>query len=157
MTNQISRQTISRILYTLTSAAIIRLGPQSPEGSSGLPGNCGGPPLAPQATPRFPIWPCSVWGLPSRSVTGPLVRSYRTFSPLLINQRYVFCGTFRPLRALALRGTPPCGVRTFLPQPKLTAIARLPANLMILCSSPNSAIPLVKANGTPRAFRWSDG
>jgi len=24
-----------------------------------------------------------VWGLPSRSVTGPLVRSYRTFSPLL--------------------------------------------------------------------------
>jgi len=30
----------------------------------------------------FPIWPCSVWGLPSRSVTGPLVRSYRTFSPL---------------------------------------------------------------------------
>jgi hypothetical protein len=36
----------------------------------------------PSEAPRFPIWLCSVWGLPSRSVTGPLVRSYRTFSPL---------------------------------------------------------------------------
>jgi hypothetical protein len=31
---------------------------------------------------HFPIWPCSVWGLPSQSVTEQLVRSYRTFSPL---------------------------------------------------------------------------
>ena len=30
------------------------------------------------------------------------------------SQRYVFCCTFRPLRALELRGTLPCGVRTFL-------------------------------------------
>jgi len=29
-----------------------------------------------------PIWSCTGWGLPSRSVTGTLVRSYRTFSPL---------------------------------------------------------------------------
>src|SRR3990172_7348151 len=29
-----------------------------------------------------PIWPCSGWGLPSRHVTMPLVRSYRTISPL---------------------------------------------------------------------------
>src|SRR5438477_3090914 len=29
-------------------------------------------------------------------------------------RRYIFCGTFRPLRALELRGTLPCGVRTFL-------------------------------------------
>ena len=43
-------------------------------------------------------------------------------------RRYIFCGTFRLLRALALRGTLPCGVRTFLPQPKLTAITRLPAD-----------------------------
>jgi len=55
-----------------------------------------------------------MWGLPSRRVTGPLVRSYRTFSPLPVAWRYIFCGTFRPLRALELRGTSPCGVRTFL-------------------------------------------
>src|SRR5262249_31171899 len=126
------------------SVAIIHLGLQSPEGSSSLPGNYGGPPLAPQAAPRFPIWPCSVWGLPSRSVAGPLVRSYRTFSPLLMTQRYVFCGTFRPLRALALRGTLPCGVRTFLGE--YAAIARLPASLMILCSPAISAIG--KAGGS---------
>src|SRR5947207_1272136 len=78
----IGRQTVSRILYTREGAAIIHLGLQSPEGSSSLPGNYGGPPPAPQAAPCFPIWPCSVWGLPSRPVAGPLVRSYRTFSRL---------------------------------------------------------------------------
>jgi len=73
--------------------AIIRLGLRFPTSSSSLPGNYDGPPLAhfhqgfalsgwPFGAPRFPIWPCSTWGLPSRSVTGPLVRSYRTFSPL---------------------------------------------------------------------------
>jgi len=56
-----------------------------------------------------PIWPCSGWGLPSRHVTTPLVRSYRTISPLptgplgfaygnalrpiLHRGRYLFCGT----------------------------------------------------------------
>ncbi len=29
-----------------------------------------------------PAWSCCRWGLPSRPVTRPLVRSYRTFSPL---------------------------------------------------------------------------
>lgn len=29
-----------------------------------------------------PIWPCSEWGLPCRSVAGLAVRSYRTISPL---------------------------------------------------------------------------
>ena len=29
-----------------------------------------------------PAWRCTGWGLPSRPVTGPLVRSYRTVSPL---------------------------------------------------------------------------
>jgi uncharacterized membrane protein YczE len=29
-----------------------------------------------------PVWRCTGWGLPSRRVTTPLVRSYRTFSPL---------------------------------------------------------------------------
>ena len=31
---------------------------------------------------RLPIWPCSRWGLPCRSVAGLAVRSYRTISPL---------------------------------------------------------------------------
>ena len=31
---------------------------------------------------EVPIWPCSRWGLPCRSVTGLAVRSYRTISPL---------------------------------------------------------------------------
>gem|GEM_PF-3280419 len=58
-----------------------------------------------------PIWPCSGWGLPSRHVTMPLVRSYRTISPLptgpfgyacdeawrpmMQRGRYLFCGTVR--------------------------------------------------------------
>lgn len=58
-----------------------------------------------------PIWPCSEWGLPSRHVAMPLVRSYRTFSPLptgplgcacgeawrpmMQRGRYLFCGTIR--------------------------------------------------------------
>lgn len=36
----------------------------------------GGPPH------RLPIWSCSRWGLPCRSVTRLAVRSYRTISPL---------------------------------------------------------------------------
>ncbi len=37
-----------------------------------------------QRGPRqwIPIWSCSRWGLPCRSVTGLAVRSYRTISPL---------------------------------------------------------------------------
>ncbi len=31
---------------------------------------------------RLPIWSCSRWGLPCRSVAGLAVRSYRTISPL---------------------------------------------------------------------------
>ncbi len=31
---------------------------------------------------RIPIWSCSRWGLPCRSVTELAVRSYRTISPL---------------------------------------------------------------------------
>jgi len=72
-----------------------------------------------------------MWGLQSRSVAGPLVRSYRTFSTLpepFGHRRYVFCCTFRPLRAHELRGTLPCGARTFLFGPKPKAITRLPAN-----------------------------
>ena len=72
---------------------------------------------------RNPIWPCTGWGLPSRPVARPLVRSYRTFSPLPAtgreaprHRRCAFCCAVRPLRALALPGILPCGVRTFLPR-----------------------------------------
>jgi hypothetical protein len=71
----------------------IPLGPTLPPGSSGLPvppapvEHESGPPST--ASPpegrdaeAGPIWPCSGWGLPSRHVTMPLVRSYRTISPL---------------------------------------------------------------------------
>ena len=43
-----------------------------------------------------PIWPCSGRGLASRCVSTPLVRSYRTISPLPTSRRAVcFCATFR--------------------------------------------------------------
>ena len=62
--------------------AIIHLDSGFHRNSSGLPGNSDGPSSRHRSALRFPIWPCSVRGLPSRSVTGSLVRSYRTFSPL---------------------------------------------------------------------------
>jgi len=40
-----------------------------------------GPRVAPCGA-SFPIWPCSVWGLPCRSIAELAVRSYRTISPL---------------------------------------------------------------------------
>jgi len=47
---------------------------------------CRRPPAANPGTGRASlrpsIWPCSGWGLPSRPVSRPLVRSYRTISPL---------------------------------------------------------------------------
>ena len=48
---------------------------------------------------RSPIWNCSRRGLASRFVTKPLVRSYRTFSPLPFRRSglglCIFCATFR--------------------------------------------------------------
>jgi len=76
----------------------------------------------------FGLAPCGVYH--ASAVTVGAVRSYRTFSPLLLEPkflgRYVFCGTGR-LRALkpasrTLSGTLPCGVRTFLP--RCDALAR---------------------------------
>jgi len=43
----------------------------------------------------LPIWPCFLWGLPSRALTRTLVRSYRTVSPLPQKGGLRFCGTFR--------------------------------------------------------------
>ena len=53
----------------------ITLGWRLPTTSSGQPEDRPGP-YCP------PIWPCSAWGLPSRPVSRPLVRSCRTISPL---------------------------------------------------------------------------
>ena len=68
---------------------------------------------------RLPIWPCSRWGLPCRSVAGLAVRSYRTVSPLprIPKDRSAVCSLlhFPSARAAqALPGTVPCGARTFL-------------------------------------------
>ncbi len=75
---------------------------------------------------HFPIWPCSVWGLPSRPVTGPLVRSYRTFSPLPDESGGIFSV------ALSVPLGPPnygahCPVEFGLSSPLTEAIARPPA------------------------------
>ena len=65
------------------AVTVIYLGRRLPGGSSDLPEGRSGPD---QPCPL--IWSCSRWGLPSRPVTRPLVRSYikaasaRTFSPL---------------------------------------------------------------------------
>ena len=70
------------------------------------------------ATGTSPIRPCSGWGLPSRPVTRPLVRSYRTVSPLPPRLRGAavcslwHCPAGRPDWLLA--STLPCGGRTFL-------------------------------------------
>ena len=75
----------------------------------------------------IPTWSCSGWGLPSRIVTNPLVRSYRTFSTLPIyvlhsqwlhNALKAVCFLLHfpsPHDARPLAGTLPFGVRTFLP------------------------------------------
>src|SRR5262249_52139157 len=128
--------------------AIIRLGLWFPKSSSSYPETTTGRRRRYQVTSRFPIWPCSVWGLPSRFVTGSLVRSYRTFSPLPRKSQAVcflchfpsFTGP-RITRHLTLRisdfprGFPP-------------AIPHLPANLQILCLPATSAIPLATPNET---------
>ena len=61
----------------------------------------------------LPIWSCSRWGLPCRSVAGLAVRSYRTISPLPRipkNRSAVsFCCTFRRL-APPRRYLAPCPV-----------------------------------------------
>src|SRR5438105_2753321 len=66
----------------------------------------------------FGLAPCGV--CPARCITAAAVRSYRTFSPLPVTRRYVFCGTFRRVNldppSRTLSGTLLCGVRTFLPR-----------------------------------------
>ena len=75
-----SSGSVSRVL----SWAIIYLGYTSPCTSSAQPERTEGRPY------RVPIRTCSRWGLPSRAVTGTLVRSYRTVSAFLLRGRGVF-------------------------------------------------------------------
>jgi hypothetical protein len=100
--------------------AAIHLGPASPPASCGPPGDSAGPAstAALAAAGASPTRPCSGWGLPSRPVTRPLVRSYRTVSPLPPCSRGAavcslwHCPAGRPDWRLA--STLPCGGRTFL-------------------------------------------
>jgi len=90
-------------------ATTIFLGRRLPVASSSQPE--GGPgALSP------PIWPCSGWGLPSRPVTRPLVRSYRTVAPLPRSSRGgMFLWHFPSgFPAWTLSSTLPGGARTFL-------------------------------------------
>jgi len=66
---------VSRVLSRAPVAGrpvtIIFLAPRLPVGSSSLPADRNG-----SGRPCPLIWPCFRWGLPSRRVTPPLVRSY---------------------------------------------------------------------------------
>jgi len=68
---------------------------------------------------QVPIWSCSEWGLPCRSVARLAVRSYRTISPLprSLAARSAVCFLLHWPSARAaqvLPGTLPYGARTFL-------------------------------------------
>jgi hypothetical protein len=74
-------------------AAVIHLGQASLPGSSDLPESeteRTAPPLL------FGLAPRGV--CPANRITPAAVRSYRTFSPLPLARRYIFCGTFRKRR-----------------------------------------------------------
>ncbi len=76
-------------------------------------------PRAGRAAYSSPIWSCSEWCLPSRPVTRPLVRSYRTVSPLPLRCRKGGLSLWHypsRRRAWALPSTLPFGARTFLPR-----------------------------------------
>src|SRR5262245_42647769 len=67
--------------------------------------------------------------------------------------RYAFCCTFRPLRAPELRGTLPCGARTFL---SLRSDHPSACQLIILTCRENSAIGKAAASGTRVPYRCVD-
>ena len=91
------------------------------------------PPRPCCAAGASPIRPCSGWGLPSRPVTRPLVRSYRTVSPCCpacAGRRSTLLGG-TVLRVAPTGGWPAprsCGGRTFLDpgEPGPRPLSRLP-------------------------------
>ena len=74
-------------------AVVIRLGRPLLNGSSDLPGSRAGRAVP---SPLFGLAPRGV--CPAGRITPSAVRSYRTFSPLPREGRYIFCGTFRKTR-----------------------------------------------------------
>lgn len=95
---------VSRVLYPLKGAVIIRLGIGSPQSSSGLPAlpspDCSGE-LAGPTNKAEPIQPCTAWGLPClrcRHRSGGLLPRRFTLTPEESESllgRFIFCGTFR--------------------------------------------------------------
>ena len=105
----------------------------------------------------LPIWSCSRWGLPCRSVAGLAVRSYRTISPLPDLRRAIggiFLLHFPSARAAqALPGTVPCGARTFLGIQLNDATVRPTPPSAFYCfavnAPPRSASPIPSAVAAP--------
>lgn len=86
----------------------------------------------------LPIWSCSRWGLPCRSVAGLAVRSYRTVSPLPRTpfdavRRSALCCTFRRL-APPRRYLAPCPVEPGLSSAPFR-MTRLPGRLRVANST----------------------
>ena len=77
----------------LLRAAVIHLGRALLPSSSDLPGSITER-TAP--SPLFGLAPRGVY--PAGRIAPAAVRSYRTFSPLPRERRYIFCGTFRETR-----------------------------------------------------------
>jgi hypothetical protein len=109
---------VGRVLCArLRGAAIIHLGLPLPTASCGLPASIGRAALKrSRREPRFPSWPCSGWGLPSRrshlwrwwSLTPP-------FHPYPREGAVCFLWHFPAGHpGSALPTTLPCGARTFL-------------------------------------------
>ena len=73
--------------------AVIHLGRALLPGSSDLPGSITERTAPP---PLFGLAPRGVY--PAGRIAPAAVRSYRTFSPLPLARRYIFCGTFREIR-----------------------------------------------------------
>ena len=79
--------------------AVIHLGRALLPGSSDLPESITERTAPP---PLFGLAPRGVY--PAGRIAPDAVRSYRTFSPLPRERRYLFCGTFREIR---FERTPP--------------------------------------------------
>lgn len=82
---------LSRPISRILSWTIIHLRYLSPNTCSDLPGIATGR----RIDSLFGLAPSGVY--PAVSVTKNAVRPYRTFSPLPLAGRYIFCGTFRRL------------------------------------------------------------
>ena len=100
----------------------------------------------------FPIWSCSVWGLPCPvhyCPGGALLPHLFTLTPGRNQRRYVFCGTFRPLglnpTSRTLSGTLLCGVRTFLSLAGATVRSGCHYNTRLLLEALDAACAIVSS------------